>query len=311
VGPLLGNYKRVDQQRLGRLGNLAPGSHTFELELGDAGWNSIFEIYSRLPLQQLAPDATQPGPLATTSEEYKFAATRDPDVSRLFDTELWARVYMPATLDHPPYPLLVFMHGRHPTCGHGENPRVDDSFQYAMSGTCPDESPIIVPNHEGYGYLADRLASWGYVVVSINANRGIPLIGDTVLARGRLVLKHLERLSEWNTFGGSMAHLGVELQGALDFSQVGLFGHSNGGEGVRAAYHFYTFGDDQFNVSWATKIRNKITFRGIFEIGPSDGTSTIELNPIGVKWNVLLPICDGDRFALEGVRPFDPCDSTW
>src|SRR5215831_17724440 len=135
--------------------------------------------------------------------------------------------------------------------------------------------PIVVPNHEGYGYLADQLASWGYIVVSINANRGINAAPGTPedlgnnLARGRLVLKHLQLLSEWNVFGGSPTFLGVELKGAMDFSQVGLFGHSRGGEGVRAAYSFYTTGDTRVN--WAQQIPNPITFRGIFEIGPVDG----------------------------------------
>ncbi len=41
VGPRLENYKKVNQFSLG---NLAAGPHTVELELGDAGWNSIFEI---------------------------------------------------------------------------------------------------------------------------------------------------------------------------------------------------------------------------------------------------------------------------
>jgi len=146
-------------------------------------------------------------------------------------------------------------------------------------------------------------------VVSINANRGINAAPGTPedlgnnLARGRLVLKHLQLLSEWNVFGGSSTFLGVELKGALDFTQVGLFGHSRGGEGVRAAYSFYTTGDTRVN--WAQQIPNPITFRGIFEIGPVDGQTSLLFTPIGIKWNVLLPMCDGDVSNLQGVRPFD------
>jgi hypothetical protein len=175
---------------------------------------------------------------------------------------------------------------------------------------CPPDVPIIVPNHAGYGYLAERLASWGYVVVSINANRGLAGLEETdvIAPRGRLVLKHLELLSKWNIFGGSGPFLdGVELKGTLDFTQVGLLGHSQGGEGVRAAYNFYTFGGDELNpIPWATKIPNRITFKGIFEIAPSDGLDKSRIfNPFGVKWNVLLPMCDGDNFELPGVKPFD------
>src|SRR5439155_11649859 len=116
---------KVDRIGLGNLGHLAAGSHTFELQLGDAGWNSIFEIYSRLPRRQIAPDPTAFGPLQTTSREYKcdpdrmqdaivpLCATVNTDVLNFpprqpLMTELWARVYMPADLNSPPYPLLVF-----------------------------------------------------------------------------------------------------------------------------------------------------------------------------------------------------------
>lgn len=41
VGPRLQNYKIVNRLSLG---TLTADSHTVELQLGDAGWNSIFEI---------------------------------------------------------------------------------------------------------------------------------------------------------------------------------------------------------------------------------------------------------------------------
>lgn len=46
-------------------------------------------------------------------------------------------------------------------------------------------------------------------------------------------------------------------------------------------------------------------FEGIFEIGPVDGQTSRILNADGTSWNVLLPMCDGDVFNLQGVRPFD------
>lgn len=253
---------------------------------------------------QIAPDATDVGPLDTTSAEYKFNAVLDTDISGL-PTELWARVYRPVDLSGA-FPLLVFLHGNHGTCGHGTNPRVDDSTQYTFYGTCPP-GYVVTPNHLGYTYLADRLASWGYIVVSINANRGIngaPGPTDDVgvnLVRGRLLLRHLQRLSEWNTFGGTPDSLGVDLQGKLDFSQVGLFGHSRGGEGVRAAYNQYRDPDSP----WPGRIPDPVNFVAIFEIGPVDGQTSRLLDADGTVWNVLLPMCDGDVSNLQGIRAFD------
>src|SRR5713101_1680246 len=88
-----------------------------------------------------------------------------------------------------------------------------------------------------------------------------------MLPRARLVLKHLEKLSQWHSFGRSPSddaliegrELPDLLQGKLDFTQVGLLGHSIGGEGVRAAYSFYKLGQDPRS-NWVAKIPNQVTF---------------------------------------------------
>jgi len=257
---------------------------------------------------QTAPDASGFGPLATTSSEYKLPATIDPDVTTALPTELWARVYRPATLSNSPYPLLVFLHGNHGTCGRdaGIGPgRLDNNILYTFTGTCPP-GYVVTPNHAGYGYLAERLASWGYLVVSINANRGVtaaPAVAGDLglnLRRGRLVLKHLQQLSQWNAAGGAPASLGFDVRGTIDFSHVGMLGHSRGGEGVRAAYNLYR----DAGSPWPARI-GPVRFEGIFEIGPVDGQTARILNADATSWNVLLPMCDGDVFDLEGVRVFD------
>jgi hypothetical protein len=259
--------------------------------------------------QVFAPDPTDIGPLARTSAEYRFPAAVDPEILDATPpraVEIWARVYRPVDLSAGPYPLLVFLHGNHATCGFGTNPRVDDRIDYTTTGVCPD-GYVVVPNHTGYGYLADRLASWGYIVVSINANRGInagagvPGDAGLNLARGRLVLRHLQRLSEWNTFGGTPPSLSVDLRGRLDFNSVGLLGHSRGGEGMRAAYNLYR----DVGSPWPALIPDPVNFQGIFEIGAVDGQTARVLNADGTKWNQLLPMCDGDVSNLQGVRPFD------
>jgi len=254
----------------------------------------------------IAPDATDFGPFATTAAEYRFPATIDPDIISDRFTEIWAVVHRPVDLSGGPYPVLIFLHGNHATCGRGFKPRVDDNVSYSSTGTCPPNY-VVVPNHRGYDYLAERLASWGYIVVSINANRGINtsagVQGDAGLnlTRGRLVLKHLQLLSTWNTTGGTPDSLGVDLRGKLDFNNLGLMGHSRGGEGVRAAYNLYRDADSP----WPARIPDKLVFKGIFEFAPVDGQTSRTLNIDGVPWNVLLPECDGDVYNLQGVKPFD------
>ncbi len=56
------------------------------------------------------------------------------------------------------------------------------------------------------------------------------------------------------------------LVGKMNFQQVGLMGHSRGGGGVRAAYALY----NDASTGWQGRIGNLVTFRGIFEIGPTD-----------------------------------------
>lgn len=273
---------------------------------------------------QSAPDASDFGLFPTASAEYQLLGIIDPDVALDREIDLWARVYYPVNLNTPPHPVLVFLHGNHGTCGHPStlpgNPRDDDNIDYTFLGTCP-EGYVVTPNHLGYGYLAERLASHGYVVVSINANRGItvgnPADSDDnlILARARLVLTHLKHLRDWNaTAGSTPPSLGIDLKDKLDLTKVGLLGHSRGGEGMRAAYNMYN-NPTQFpppsgspvganNTPWKTRIPG-LKIKGIFEIAPVDGQTDYTLNAEGVVWNVLLPMCDGDVSDLQGIKPFD------
>lgn len=259
---------------------------------------------------QTAPDATLLTGGPVTVSEYKLPASFDPVLSTTLMVELWARVYRPASLGSSPHALLVFLHGNHATCGRlaGAGPgHFDINIQYTFTGTCPPGF-IVVPSHAGYSYVAERLAALGYIVVSINANRGVNAApgvpGDAGLnvRRGRLVLRHLEQLRKWNS-GTEAPPSGIgDLVGKIDFSHVGLLGHSRGGEGMRAAYNLYQ--SDPGGTNWQSLI-GPVSFEGLFEIGPVDRQTAFTFNALGTAWNVLLPMCDGDVFNLQGVRPFD------
>ena len=259
---------------------------------------------------QRGMDPTIPGPYNVATGDYHFAATVDPEVLDSDATEVWAKVFYPvstsSSLSNNQFPLIIMLHGNHGTCGYGANPRVDNSCSYTKKGTCP-LGYTVVPNHEGYNYLAHHLTSWGYWVVSINVNRGINcgdgVEGDSalILARGKMILKHLSLLYQWSTFGGAPTSIGLGhegLIGQLDFASVGLFGHSRGGEGARAAYTLYNDSES----TWPEKIPG-LSIKAIFEVGATDFLNSLDAN--GAVWNQLLPLCDGDvsnwagRFAFE------------
>jgi hypothetical protein len=257
---------------------------------------------------EIAPNSALPGPNTVSSGEYRLASSVDPMVLEDRETEIWARMWWPKGLAASKHPLVLFLHGNHGTCGRGQNPRHDDDCSYSYSGSCP-EGMVVTPNHEGYAYLAENLASWGYVVVSINANRGITCAGGISgdgglnLARGRLILKHLQLLQSWSGGQSPPESLGLstaDLNDKLDFSRVGLMGHSRGGEGARAAYTQYL---DEGS-PWPALIPN-LKIRSVFEIGAVDGQTDRVLDAKGATWAQILPLCDGDVSSLEGRYPFE------
>ncbi len=262
-------------------------------------------------------DLLKKGAFAIAEYEYDSGALVDADVLNVHTqvkTDVRGRIFLPK--GKGPFPLVVFLHGNHSTCGlsSGEgNPRLDLNVDFTTSGRCP-AGYVEVPSYRGYDASARLLASWGYAVASINANRGITGRDGTdsfdsslIYARGNLVLRHIEELFKWSRDGkSSLLHAeGLDLFNRLDISKVGLMGHSRGGEGVRYAYNIYK--DSQGSGKWKVRIPG-LQFQGIFEIGPVDVGTNSGLNKIearGVAWNVLIPGCDRDVSDFSGVNPFE------
>ncbi len=264
-------------------------------------------------------DLMKPGSFKTVEFEYDSGALNDSDVlsgGGLFrvKTDIRGRMYLPQGTG--PFPLVVLLHGNHGTCGietGNGNPRLDVSVDFSTSGSCPN-GYIESPSYRGYDDTARLLASHGYAVSSINANRGITgrngdsSDGGLIYARGNLVLRHLEELNNWSRTGSSALLESAEtpsLRGKLDISKVGLMGHSRGGEGVRYAYNIYNNGTTA--AKWQSRIPG-LGVKGIFEIGPVDmGTDngSTKMEASGVAWNVLIPGCDRDVFDFSGVNPFE------
>ncbi len=259
-------------------------------------------------------DLLSPGSRSFSEFEYTSPAVKDNDVIPNAKagsmTDVRGRIYLPD--GQGPFPLVVFLHGNHGTCGieTGEgNPRIDASVAYTTTGKCPN-GYIESPSYRGYDDAGRLLASYGFAVVSINANRGITggngpsSDSGLIYARGNLVLRHIEELAHLSR--GDKASVisspDLDLKGKLDLTRIGLMGHSRGGEGVRFAYNIYT--DSSDSAKWQARIPG-LKFKGIFEIAPVDmgaGSSKVEAH--GVAWNVLIGGCDGDVSDFQGVNPY-------
>ncbi|MBT1182014.1 Ig-like domain repeat protein [Bifidobacterium sp. CP2] len=192
-----------------------------------------------------------------------------------------------------PSPLVVLLHGRHTSCA-----TVKEGVQNPNRYPCVD-GQVDVPSYLGYEYTAKLLASRGYAVVSISANainaNDNQLASDYgAAARGWLVLDHLDYLKRANA--GSVDGLGTALTGRLDLSNIGLMGHSRGGEGVVRAAQLNQTLDQPYAI------------RSVFALAPVDFS---RLTLPGVSLMTTLPYCDGDVSNLQGQHFIDDTSASF
>ncbi|GAA0620959.1 hypothetical protein GCM10009534_65230 [Kribbella sandramycini] len=199
-------------------------------------------------------------------------------------SEVVGKVYAPVGATGK-RPLVVFLHGRHEYC-YGDATEAGDKPWPCPKGAKP------IPSYRGYDAPAKALASHGYQVVSISSNAINAYDGDVydlgAQARGELVLDHLALWKKWSTAGGGP--FGNKFIGKLDLKNVGLMGHSRGGEGVARAAVINSDRGGEFGI------------RAVLPLAPVDfARSTVP----GVAMSVLLPYCDGDVSDLQGQKFYD------
>ncbi len=211
-------------------------------------------------------------------------------------TLAWARIMYPATsagtgtavsTTETSYPVALFLHGRHVNC---------DSNGSANGGTGTYTSSCAtanrIPSHEGYNYIMERLASHGIVSISISAHDIQPGLGAWDYdARGRLILKWLDKLRDWSD-NGTDPYGGI-FSGKLDMSRVALSGHSRGGEGVVAA--------QQLNLTWPTPH----SILAVNAIAPTDQNNAFPYLMTAAPYYLLMAARDGDVSSMQGYRTYD------
>ena len=229
------------------------------------------------------PDPGAVGPLAVTRVEYDYGNLAFTPTGFPSAVELKASVHYPTGLPGGPYPLIVFLHGRHVTCYRNQTT--------SLRWPCRTNETAI-PSYQGYDYIAQNLASNGYIVISISAN-GINAFDNNVTdlgaqARAELIQRHLQ---QWNTFNtAGAAPFGTKFVGKVNLQKVGTMGHSRGGEGV--VKHFV------YNAS----LGSPYGIKAVFPLAPVDFNRPVINN---VALSVVLPYCDGDVNDNQGVHFYD------
>lgn len=230
-------------------------------------------------------DAVTAHAIAATS--YDIRDRQVPNVG--FNTTLYGVVRHPADLSGGPYPLIVLLHGNHGIC----RDTIDDPNDFCSGVSddhdCPDPNAVTTPNAEGMIYIAETLASHGFIAATISGN-AMNCRFDFIPERAELIIEHLRQWIAWNDAAGD-APFDTTFSGAVDLGRVGLLGHSRGAEAVSLVPSLLA----------ASPVAG-VSLGAVFALAPTD-FQTPEV--VDAPYLLTLPGCDGDVSDLQGVRIYD------
>jgi hypothetical protein len=180
-------------------------------------------------------------------------------------------------------PIVFIAHGNHPT-RYNPDDRMEEN-----SPNCDPPSPASwreIPNHKGYSYFQRQLARMGIIAVSVDCNETNGCTWNTV--------QNIERRAE--LIMGSIGHFQALDRGGdaifgnhIDFSRVGLMGHSRGGEAVVIA------GNQSPGLLG-------VTVRAVIALAPVNHGLFL---PQDYAFMTILPANDGDVSENGGARFYD------
>lgn len=163
------------------------------------------------------------------------------------------------------YPIVFVIHGAHPVTDV-EKERYD----------------------LGFTYLIEKLASKGYLTISMNVNAQYVLdyYGEPIAYErlSSIFNAHLELLQK--AINGEDVGYGLDLKGKGDITKLNIIGHSRSGQGI-----FYIY-EDQLK-----KGNNNI--KSLLSLAPSI-VINMDIPYPDVPTGIVLPELDGDVTSLDG-----------
>ena len=175
-----------------------------------------------------------------------------------------------------PFPLVLIVHGNH---------NMDDY------------------SDPGYAYLGEHLASRGFILASVDENffngfwsGGLSTEND---GRGWMLLQHLRQWREWQQTEGN------PFYGRVDLENIGLIGHSRGGEAAAIAGAFNRL--SRYPDDATLEFDFGFSIRAVIAIAPSDGqyNPSDAYTPLkNVNYLVLQGAHDADVSVFAGARQY-------
>ena len=155
---------------------------------------------------------------------------------------------------------------------------------------------VTVDSYLGYAYLGEYLASWGYVVVSVDHNACNMLSGEND-GRAVLLLEHVGQVLSYNE---------KELAGLIDPERIALAGHSRGGETVATAALFNSY--DRYPENGTVLFDYHYAIRSLIAIAPTEGQyepgdHSVELED--VNYLLLYGSNDQDVTNFQGMNQYE------
>jgi dienelactone hydrolase len=161
----------------------------------------------------------------------------------------------------------------------------------------------------GYAYLGEHLASRGFIFVSVDENffngHFFGSLNTENDGRGWMLLQHLKLWREWSQDKGNMLH------SLVDMKNIGLIGHSRGGEAAAIAGSFNRL--SHYPDDATVKFDFDFNIKAIIAIAPSDGQYRPAGQPTPLKNLNYLTVQgahDADVSSFSGARQYNRVEFT-